>query len=102
VFKDALCTQLPLPNRQSIISAQDMLCGPVHLDHSAVAIADEHPGSDLIEGRYGSGRFPTQFAKLGMQSGRIAQRFEQLFKPRATNVTERRLVDSLMNAKITV
>lgn len=76
-----------------------MVCGPVHLDHSAVAIADDHPGSDLIEGPYGSGRFPTKIAQLGMQSGRIAQRLEQLFKPRATNGTERRLVDFLVNAK---
>jgi hypothetical protein len=67
-----------LPKRQSIIPAQDMLRGPVHLDHSAVAVADDHPRGDLIECPQRSGRFPTQLAKLGMQPGRIAERIKQL------------------------
>ena len=76
-----------------------MLRGPVHLHHSAVAIGDDHSRSELIERSQRSGRFPRQVAKLGMQSGRVAQGLKQLLKPRATNRTERRLVDPLMNAK---
>src|SRR6267378_5761757 len=76
-----------------------MLRGPVHLHHSAVATGDDHSRSELIEGSQRSGRFPRQVAKLGMQSGRVAQGLKQLLKPRATNRTERRLVDPLMNAK---
>src|SRR5712671_4332241 len=99
LFKYALRKQLPLPNRQSVIPPQDMLRGPVHLHHSAVAIGDNHSRSELIERSQRSGRFPRQVAKLGMQSGRVAQGLKQLLKPRATNRTERRLVDPLMNAK---
>jgi hypothetical protein len=72
VFKHALRTQLPLPNRQSVIPTQDLLRGPVHLGHSAVAIGDDHAPGELIESPHGSGGFPAQFAKLGMQAGRIA------------------------------
>jgi hypothetical protein len=80
VFKYALRTQPPLPNRQSIIPAQDLLRGPVHLYHSAVTIGDDHSRGELIEGPRGSGGFPTQLAKLGMHPGRIAERIEQLSK----------------------
>jgi hypothetical protein len=82
VVKNALRTQLPLPNRQSIIPAQDMLGRPIHLDHSTVAIADDHPRGDLVECPQRSGRLPTQLAKLGMQPGRIAKRITQLSKRR--------------------
>jgi hypothetical protein len=66
VFKYALRTQLPLPNRQSVIPTQDLLRGPVYLGHSAVAIGDDHAPGELIEGPHSSGGFPTQLAKLGM------------------------------------
>jgi hypothetical protein len=99
VIKDALRTQLPLPNRQSVIPAQDMLRGPVHLDHSAVAIADDQSRGDLIDGAQRSGRFPTQLAKLGVQPGRIAERIEQLLKLSGTNCIKRFLIDSPMNAE---
>jgi hypothetical protein len=80
VFKYALRTQPPLPNRQSIIPAQDLLRGAVHLYHSAVTIGDDHSRGDLVECPQRSGRLPTQLAKLGMQPGRIAKRISQLSK----------------------
>jgi hypothetical protein len=60
--------------------AGSALRGPVHLDHSAVAIGDDHSRSELIERSQRSGRSPTQVAKLGMQSGSVAQGLEKLLK----------------------
>jgi len=90
---------LPCRNRQSIIPAQDLLRGPVHLNHSAVTIGDDHSRGELIEGPRGSGGFPTQLAKLGMHPGRIAERIEQLSKRCGCRRHYRCLIDSPMSAE---
>jgi hypothetical protein len=99
VIKYALRTQLPSSNGQSIIAAQDKLRGSIHLDHSAVALDDNYSGGDLIECPQRSRRFPTQLAQFGMQSGRIAERIEQLTKRCGCPRRKQLLIDSPMSAE---